>query len=173
MDTNFRSYSDENEVRIVGEDIVPTDGVDWDDTLKFSHCTNSNVSFCTILGSSEDAVDMNRECENITLFENHIFTKGAYGVTIKGGSRTVCLQKCVFHGEPKSGYDIDLGNWSDQSDKLTVDVGLEDVTHVSGRPVRVRVLWAKKPIIVGGNVKVTTTPRFLVAIYRFFRRLFK
>jgi hypothetical protein len=115
---------------------------------------------------------MNRECRDVMVHRSSIYTRGAYGVTVKGGSKVIWLQNVVFHGEPKSGYDIDLGNWSDQSDALTTDVGLEQVTHATGRPVRVRVLWADKPMVIGGNVKVTTWPRFLVRIYRFFRRLF-
>jgi hypothetical protein len=172
MDNNYRSFSDQKDIKIVAEHIEPPQDGHWDDTLKFSHCEGVNVSFSHIYGGSEDAIDMNRECRDVTIYRCNIFTRGAYGVTIKGGTNIVWLQNCIFHGEPKSGYDIDLGNWSDQSDGMTIDVGLEEVTHVTGRPVRVRVLWANRPIIVGGNVKVTRIPLLFVRIYRFFRRLF-
>ena len=57
-----------------------------------------------------------------------------------------------------------------EPEALTTNITLENVVSEDGLPVRVRVLWADKPTVIGGNVKVTVVPKCLVAIYRFLRK---
>lgn len=90
-------------------------------------------------------------------------------MTIKGGSHNITLKNVTlyWHG---SETDIDIGNWSDQSDELTTNVRLVNVLSHDDKPVRVRVLWGEVPEVIGGNVVVRKVPTILVKAYRFLRK---
>ena len=171
-DKNYYSIADQDTV-IVENTTFPEPGIDaseYSDIFKLSHSKNVQVRNCVIYGGKEDCVDMNRECENI-LFENvTVHSGGKYCFTIKGGTKNVTLKNVIVDGHGTE-MDIDLGNWSDQSSNLTTNIILDNVNSKSGEPVKVRVLWADKPTIVGGsNVKLMVIPRPLYAIYRFLRK---
>ena len=170
-DKNYESFADVEDVEITGV-TFPAAGVDvneYSDILKLSHAKNIKVKDCYIYGGREDCVDMNRECENITIENTNVHSGGKYCFTIKGGATNVTLRNVTIDGHG-SEVDIDLGNWSDQSNKLTTGVVLENVTSKSGKPVTCRVLWADKPTVIGGNVVVKVIPRPLYAIYRLLRK---
>jgi hypothetical protein len=169
-DKNFRSYADESGVRIYGETIAPPDQT-YADTLKFSNADDVEVEKCHVVGGYEDCVDINRDCEQVVLRNLTLEAHGEYAVTIKGGSHDIKLIDVVITA-PGRVYDIDIGNWSDQNQNKTTSVKLVNVTRADGEKVRVRVLWADRPVIVGGNVSLTVVPRLAVLVYRFFRKLF-
>lgn len=150
---------------------LPADGVnplDYTDILKFSHASNCVARNLIIHGGREDCVDMNRMCRDITVEDSILHPGGSFGFTIKGGSERIILKNLVFAKHAKEA-DIDLGNWSDQSIEKTKGVVLVNVTSSDGKPVRVRVLWADKPTVIGGNVKLIVIPKIFVKIYRFLR----
>lgn len=169
-DKNYRSYADIDGVYINGELIQPPDN-SYADTLKFSKATTVLVDNCDITGGYEDVIDMNRYCGGIEIRNCRLFSKGEYCATIKGGSKNIVLRDVVIDNHGKT-YDIDLGNWSDQSKEKTTDVELINVTSLDGSPVTVRVLNADKPRVEGGNVKLTVYPKWIVALFFFFRGLF-
>lgn len=170
-DNNYYSIADQTNVEVVAF-ANPSNPLLYDDILKLSKATVIHIHESVIQGGKEDAIDMNRNCEDVIVEDVEVHPNGSYGMTIKGGTKRVTLRNVMFTGRAKS-YEIDLGNWSDQ-DKThkTTEVTLDNVFHVDGNPVRVRVLYADAPTVLGGNVKVTTIPGWIVAILRFFRRLF-
>ena len=170
-DKNYYSIADQSDV-IIGDTIFPNGDVnplEYSDIVKLSYATNITIKGCTIHGGKEDCIDMNRYCDNILVEDTYLESNGSYCMTIKGGTKNVVIKNVTItnHGRET---DIDLGNWSDQSSELTTKITLENVCSEDGSPVRVRVLWADKPTVIGGNVKVTVVPKCLVAIYRFLRK---
>lgn len=169
-DKNYYSIADQDSVNVIDQSF-PSSGVnplDYSDILKLSKATNVVIRGCYIVGGKEDCIDMNRYCENILVENTTVHSSGLYCFTIKGGTKNVTLRNVVINKHGKE-MDIDLGNWSDQSKDLTTNITLENVTSSDGKPVRVRVLWAKKPTVIGGNVKVTVIPKCLYSIYRWLR----
>lgn len=167
-DKNWESHANETDVNIAGRIICPPDNT-YSDTLKFSCCQIVKVHDCKIVGGNEDCIDMNNLCSNLDVTNCELESRGKYVMTIKGGTTDVLVSDtCILaHG---SETDIDLGNWSDQSEAETKRVILSNVFAQDGQPVRVRVLWAEKPLVIGGNVKVTAIPKFLVSIWRWLRK---
>ncbi len=149
--------------------IIP---LSYTDVIHGSHAVGVKIHDIQIVGGQEDVIDMNNDSSDILVENVRVHPNGKFGFTLKGGSKNIILRNVVFetHG---SEVDIDLGNWSDQ-DKVnkTTLVRLENVTSVDGKPVRVRVLFASNPEVIGGNVKVTVYPSWLVSIIRFFQRHF-
>jgi len=172
MDVNYYSIADTDNVEVVGVTLPGdpfNDPRNYSDILKLSHATNILVKDCVIYGGKEDCIDMNRYCDNIVVDNCRLASGGLYVATIKGGTKNVTFQDVIVtkHGKET---DIDIGNWSDQSNEMTKNITLDNVTSTDGKPVRVRVLWADRPLVIGGNVKVTVIPKWAVAIYRFLRR---
>lgn len=173
-DNNYYSIADQDGV-ILANETLPYGGVmvdDYDDILKLSHATNTKILSCIIYGGKEDCIDLNRYCNNILIQDTILYPFGNYVCTIKGGTSNVTLKNIILKNRGKE-TDIDIGNWSDQSNELTTNIILDNVTCYDGSPVRVRVLWGTRPTVIGGNVKVTVVPKWVVAIYRFFRGLIK
>lgn len=171
-DINYCSISDKDGVEITGltlpsNDVNPND---FSDILKLSNASNIIVKDCYIFGGKEDCVDMNRGCNNILIENTKVKSNGLYCFTIKGGTKNVTLKDIVIENHGKE-VDIDLGNWSDQSNELTTNIVLDNVKCLNGDSVTVRVLWADTPTVIGGNVKVKVVPKVLVKIYRFLRKL--
>ncbi len=169
MDNNFRSYADVDGVTVRDEIISPENPTQYNDILKLSNAKNVDVINSYIVGGSEDCIDMNRNCENVFISSAELCPNGKFGITIKGGSRGIIIQNVEFlrHGTET---DIDIGNWSDQSNEPVRRVTLANLKSMDGKPVRVRVLWGERPNIIGGNVKLTVYPKILVQIYRFLRK---
>jgi hypothetical protein len=167
-DKNFLSYADVDGVTVENKWIAPPDG-SYADTLKLSHASNIRVNGCTIVGGYEDCVDLNRECKSIIFSECRFQPQGGQAFTIKGGTDDVLIGDCVFETRGKS-TDIELGAWSDQSSKKTTRITIQNCVATDGGPVRVRVWYADKPLVISGNVKVTIIPGFIVTIYRWLRK---
>lgn len=168
-DYNYRSYADCQDVLIENEIIKPENCLEYSDILKFSKAEYVVVKNCEIWGGKEDCVDMNRYCRDICIKDTKLLPRGKYGVTIKGGSHNITLKDVTFywHGTET---DIDIGNWSDQSDEKTIRVRLVNVGSNDSKPVKVRVLWGDVPEVIGGNVVVRKVPTILVKAYRFLRK---
>jgi len=170
-DKNYYSVSDQNDL-IIGNTTFPkgeVSPIEYSDIIKLSNATNITIKGCTVHGGKEDCIDMNRNCSNIVIEDTFLESNGNYCVTIKGGTKNVILKNITITNHGKEA-DIDLGNWSDQSEELTTDITLQNIVSEDGEPVKVRVLWADKPTVLGGNIKVVVIPRCLVRIYRFLRK---
>lgn len=158
-DNNYRSYADKSHFVVSDETISPENPSQYDDVLKISCCKDAEFHGCIINpngGNREDGVDIMRYCEHVVLIGCGVGCGGKYAFTIKGGSDQITLSNVTVIGEPGSeGVDIDIGNFSSTvPNAKTGTVYLEQVTHQSGRAVRVRVGWASRPVITGGNVRV-------------------
>jgi hypothetical protein len=162
-DTNFRSIADQDGVVLHNEVIDPRlSGVDpstISDVLKFSHATNCSALHCTVDAGGlqkENAIDMNRLCNNI-LIQDCVLVEGKQNaITIKGGCTNIHILDTVIEMVPSSAghCDIELGNYSEQSDLPVTGVTLEHVTRSDGGTVRVRVINADYPVVSGGNYYV-------------------
>ena len=160
-DKNFLSIADVENKHIINCFISPKvdglSGEDFDDILKFSAAIRCSIKDSTISGegvNNENAIDMNRGCEEITV-DNCVIVSGRQNaITIKGGCSDITIKDCVI--EPGDGHcDIDLGNYSDQSSLPVTGVRIINVIRSDGQPLRVRVINADTPDIAGLNVRVT------------------
>ena len=95
------------------------------DTLKFSgRLTQFTGRFGVVYGGTEDCADFNDGCRNVDVHADEWHPQGQYGFTIKGGSHNITVSgKLVGHGKT---VDVDLGNWSDQSNGRTGFVPSKD-----------------------------------------------
>lgn len=154
-DKNYKSIADTSGVRLYGIELAPDNLDQYDDVLKFSNAKDCIVKDCLIWGGKEDCVDMNRNCDAIVLEGCRLYTYGTQHITIKGGTRNVYIKDTAFGGNPKN-VEIELGNYSEQSDEPPINIHLTNLTTLSGNPVRVRCLNACPctVTVVGGNVKV-------------------
>ena len=126
----------------------PTSSPGWSDALKItSQCTNFTYNGQTIYGGHEDCVDINNRCKSIRV-SAVFWPQGKYVATIKGGTRGVNLTGSVYGNG--SEVDVDLGNWSDQSQETTRQVHL-NLKPMSGKPIKVRVLKAETPTFEEGS----------------------
>lgn len=124
--------------------IAPPDG-SYADSMKISDCDHGYVRATRIFGGTEDCIDVNNKCNDITVFADEWHSGGKYVCTIKGGSSNIMVGGVIMkHG---SEVDVDLGNRSDQSDNSTIGVTLNFSTR-DGTPVTVRVLNASRPHIM-------------------------
>lgn len=147
---------DKNYLSICGEYIgtrklgglTPPDG-SYADTLKITGGSHSGYIFAAhITGGTEDCIDINNRCRDIIIEVPKLRAGGSYVATIKGGSRNITL--CGKIWVPGETTDIDLGNWSDQSNERTTGIRLA-LTRADGRPVRVRLINADAPALIGGG----------------------
>lgn len=128
--------------------IVP--GPEIADTLKFSTgLTSFYGRFPSVTSGTEDCIDVNNLCRNITITADKLVFRGTMGVTIKGGSRNIRITayNCEGHGKET---DVDIGNWSDQSSEPTTGVML-DISRSDGELVRIRVINGTKPLLLPGS----------------------
>lgn len=169
-DVNYYSIASNPSPVDLGSFLNPANPLDYSDIIHLSKGVNVTIHDVTVQGGKEDCIDMNNDSQNVLIQNVRVHPNGQYGFTIKGGTRDVVLRNVVFetHGNT---VDIDLGNWSDQDQvNKTRAVTLENVTSVDGRPVKVRVMFADNPTVIGGNVKVTVIPGWIVSIIRWFHR---
>jgi hypothetical protein len=162
-DRNFQSHADVK-VHVIGERIEPPDPENWDDTLKLSHVVDSVVEMCSILGSKEDCIDIMRGSVRLHVYSCELYPTGKFAVTVKGGCMGIVLENIVIYGAGKE-TDIDIGNWTAVNFDKTTDVFITNVRRADGKPVRVRVGHATKPIIEGGNVKIDHLGSLLLKAY--------
>lgn len=151
--------------------------LDFDDILKFSHARNVQAQRLFVAGGRENAIDLNRGCENVVV-ENTLLEAGRQAsVVIKGGCRNITLRHVAITNV--TGWcDVLIGDWSDQSWEKTTEVHLLHVSRNDGQPVRVVVGHADWPEVMGGNVRILRRPSYALKCYwwakylwvRFFRR---
>lgn len=159
-DQNYISIADVTGKTIKNGVISPSsEGIDpatIDDVLKFSHAINCGVEDCTITGdglNKENVIDMNRLCENILVKNCILYSGKQNAITIKGGCHNIQITDTRI--VPGYGHcDIELGNFSDQSQLPVTGVILTNVVRTDGQPVLVRVLNSNAPVVNGGNIKV-------------------
>ncbi len=146
-DINLKSFGPEfNDQAIVLDQ--PIDGLGYSDALKCSRVENLTVMADVVLSGSEDAVDVNNRCLNVTLTAKLWVLRGKLGFTVKGGSRgTTFIGRVDGRGKET---DVDLGNWSDQSHDKTTNTHL-NLWRADQSPVRVRVLHADTPSFEPGS----------------------
>lgn len=145
-DNNLISYYDKDSHQTVHHEIIGDSSLNYDDALKItSRCAGLNVHAKAIRGGREDCVDINNHASAIKVLADRWLATGKYVATIKGGASDVFLWGRIERGG--SEVDVDLGNWSDQSQAKTENVRLH-LSRADGKPVTVRVLHAEKPLLL-------------------------
>jgi hypothetical protein len=173
-DINYESYANQDGVIVEDREVSPENPLQFSDVLKFSNCTNFRVSRARIMGGKEDCIDINRGQRGL-IEETTLVPIGNFAMTIKGGFESLHLRDVVLIRQGKE-VSIDLGNWSDQAPwKMTKGVVLQGVISQDGQPVTCRVMWAQKPKVIGGNVKVKDwrIQAFFYFAFKSVLRLFK
>lgn len=163
-DKQFHVFADCADQVLTDTVLCPPSAEGYTDALKFSHAERCLVERCDITGGSEDCIDMNRMCRDITISDSILRVNGHQAITIKGGSAGIHLKDLLIHGEGKYA-EIELGNWSDQSMAKTTGVLIENCSRSDGRPVRVVVGRADNPTIIGGNCVINRKWSILVKLY--------
>jgi hypothetical protein len=156
-DNNYRSYADVSGVSVVAESIMPpTIDSRYDDVLKLSNVKGAMIHQCTISAGGknrEDGIDINRYCKDIDILESTVQSGRRYAITIKGGSKNIYLSDVQIYGPRGSeNVDIDIGNYSDSTIWGTEDIALSGVYRTDGKPVHVRIGFAKN--VTFNNMKV-------------------
>lgn len=149
-DNNLLSYNgphDNNRAVVLNETVY---GEGYDDAIKLTtKLENFDLEAGIVEGGSEDVVDINNESHHIDVSIAGWKSNGQYNATIKGGSHDIRLNGLIItHGKK---VDVDLGNWSDQSDKKTYNIELA-LRSIGGRKIKVRVLKADKPTFINSDV---------------------
>lgn len=179
-DKNYLSIADETGVRMTDATIdagqlSPT----YDDILKISNVQNAVLDSCSINstgGNREDGVDIMRYSTHVILSNCTVGAGQKYVFTVKGGSDLVEIRDTLIT-RPGGGWervDIDIGNYSTTvPDARTGLVIIRNVKRLDGKPVRVRVGWADRPMIVPSEgVKVLFWQSLALKAYVWFRRHF-
>lgn len=172
MDNNFLSFAHERPLGYKGVgSLIPPQNTD--DTLKVTDCDTGVVEAEVVVGGREDCLDVNNRCHGIEIGTDKTIwePRGKYVATIKGGTKDITVRGVVRgHGKV---CDVDLGNWSDQSQKVTERITL-DLRHEKGEPITYRVLNAKEPKLIGGPYKkVLSVPGWLRPAFVVFYKLLK
>lgn len=150
-DKNLHSFNgphDNNRlVDWANEDVIP--GPDIADAIKCStQLQNFTLNVGRVASGTEDCLDVNNGCQNISVSAELWSLRGNMGITVKGGSSN------VYVGGPMDGRgrecDVDLGNASDQSHEKVTGAQL-NLWRIDGQPVRVRVLNSDMPQEVQGS----------------------
>lgn len=177
-DNNFLSFADQTDVTHAGLHIDPREEgknpADFDDLLKISHCTTLTIQRFTVLGGGlqrENAIDLNRECNDVTLKDGTIEAGKQNAITIKGGCKLTKLARIVII-RAGGNCDVELGNHSDQSDKRTTHTYLLDVARSDGKPLRVTVGNADWPICRGTTIERQYFRSYRLKAYLLLKRLF-
>lgn len=166
-DINRESYAGQSDLEILGPRTI--DGRGYDDALKLSNCTDSAVRALTIIGGREDCIDINRG-NQIEIAGCELRPAGRYAMTIKGGASKIMIRRTIITAAGKS-CDIELGNWSDQSQEPTIGVTLDRVRRADGKPLKVRVWHGTRPFIADcGPVDVEMVPRPIVSLFFGYKR---
>jgi hypothetical protein len=148
---------------------------DYDDIFKISGSSNITVRDCTINpdgGNREDGVDIMRYSKFVEFNWCKVGAGKKYAFTVKGGSNSVTIRDTTSTrgGGNWERVDIDIGNWSTTTPAKTGVVTIDHVTRTDGKPVRVRVGWADKPVVIGGNVHILFWQSLGLKIYCLVRR---
>lgn len=142
----------ERVVTLPADTFAGLDPSKWSDILKFSGVRGLTVVVEGDLpGGKEDCADFNNECYDVELVvKGYCYPHGDYGFTVKGGSRKIKIQADFAHRAKVC--ELDSGNWSDQSDRITTEVQCASISK-SGEALRYRRLNATTPDLLGGPWK--------------------
>jgi hypothetical protein len=134
--------------------LAPADAAKYNDILKFSRVVNVTLGDVVVQTGGaqiEDGLDMNFECNNITFRSLHVDGGHQTAITVKGGCTDINFgPTLVTHAG--GDCEVELGNVSNQSNKLTDRLHWTELNRWDGQAVRLRVMNATAPKIDSGNV---------------------
>jgi hypothetical protein len=178
MDKNYYSVADADNFVLKDMTFSPqAEGLDpalFDDILKLSHARFGSVQFCNVDAEGkqrENAIDMNRECVSVEVKNCRLVSGQQNAITIKGGCYGILLENIEI--VPGSGHcDIELGNWSDQSQNKVTQVVIRNVWRTDNKPVRIAVGHADFPRIEMTHYKYQLFRSAFIKLYCWIKRTF-
>ncbi len=152
-DINKHSFNgpDDNGKGINLGDVYLDPKIDWASAIK---CTSQLRDFTlkaqSVPGGHDAVVDINNQCNGISVGIETAFPNGQFLTTIKGGSKNITLSVGRLYGHGKV-CDVMLGDWSDQSHKRVENVTLDIHSPPENGPVTVIWLGSTRPILAPGS----------------------
>lgn len=133
-------------VAVEGENLDRLDLSAFDRTafaslLKITHVNDVHGVALRVPSARENAIDI--DCAQHILIQADVGSDDSVGdqvVTVKGGSRNVYMDLIVRGPAGRQNSHIQVGNWMDQSYKITADVRIR-AKHKDGGPVNVVTGW--------------------------------
>ena len=173
-DTNFESHWQTTGL-IVEDRTIPPMGVNpksYSDILKFSDCTTTVISGCSILGGNENCSDAVRGEGYLWQNCDFIVTSPSYGaLTIKGSISGWKIDSCRFNGHGDV-FDVEVGQFGSYwkpGDPPTRNGTISNCTSSDGKPVLVTLWNADAPTVIDSNVKIRKYPKIIWFPYFLFR----
>lgn len=151
-DRNYISYSDQAGVLLQDFNIEPPDP-EYDDTLKLSCCSASTIRRGVVVGGRENAIDLNRMCKFVSISDVTLQGGRQASIVVKGGCEAIYFRDILIIPDKHSWCDVLWDDWSDQSRAPSYGV-LDNMHRDDGKPVRLVFGRFRRPVILGGNVKI-------------------
>ena len=145
------------------------------DLVKFSGITRFRVHFDALdgTGCEEDTIDANRQCRDLEIVVDDLWSAKKYCGTVKGESQNVAIKVAKQHGHGGE-VDWDYGNFSDQGNRPTTGCSLE-VWTADELLVTVRLLSADPVRYLNAPAQRYKTTRrnqgWFYPVYNFFKDL--
>lgn len=148
-DNNLVSFADQSGLLIEGRVFLPSDWLMgagrasvYDDTWKLSHTSNSVFRNCKGFGGNENAIDLNRMCENVRFEACELIGGDQAAIVIKGGCKNIVFPQeapTYVRRDQDSWCDVLLDDWSDQSRNPSRGIDLRGLRRKDGAKVRIVV----------------------------------
>jgi len=142
IDVNLTGAYGQDGVNFDNLDLSANDGREYSTLFKVSHCKDVSGEGLDVPQGNENAADID-VCEDVSL-HGEFGTAGVIGdqcITVKGGCRRVHLSGVIRTLTTRRKAHIQVGNWMDQSYRITRDVAL-DFKRSDNGPVYVAIGWA-------------------------------
>lgn len=162
-DKNYKSFADVDNLYISNVCFKPS-SEEFDDILKLSHATNCVVSNVVVFGGKENAIDLNRTCENITILGCRLYGGRQAAIVVKGGCKNIYISGTQIAQDPSSWCDVLVDDWSDQSRKAS-EVTLVSCYREDGKPLRIVFGRFRKPKIASTNYRILWLPTISLHLY--------
>jgi hypothetical protein len=182
---DYGTHVDASQQTLDGDLLVPPNKT-YDGTLKFSQTSNYKVVSLYAASANESSLDINNHCTNLAIQG----TLGQVGdvlehpVTIKGAADvpdSKIVLTLLIRSRGKN-FDVILGDWSDESYNVLRGVVLNIAAHPDGKPIRVVLGRAVKPLMTANcevlfwwslGLKIYWWAKWLLVktVYRWFPKL--
>ena len=141
--------------------IPPGDASAYDDIIKRSNHIGLTFSGLSLKGAmpQENWFDFVRGAD-YRIEECHIGAAGVAGVTIKGAISGWVISNAVFDACARR--EIEVGQFDDYwfpGRAPTRGGVMANVTRSDGKPVRVTLWDAERPVVIGSNVRIIKVPK--------------
>lgn len=138
----------------------PPDPFNYDDILKFSYCFDARTVNKLVMPGRENCVDAVRGANYYWGYCQFADGAGVATMTIKGSIDGWHVDGCVI-GKSKTWTDIELGMFDNYwyfGRPPTRNGRITNCTRPDGKPIRVWLWDAQKPVVENSNVRIIKVP---------------